>query len=113
MNDERPSGLLANGPGAAALLPAAIGGFTLGVVAFAGDAFSSVAQALTFWKPTGPLSGATDVTIFVWPASWLVLSRLWARRTLDFRCVSSIAALLFIVGLPLTFPPLMDLLQGK
>jgi len=113
MGDEQPASLPANGPGAAALLAAAIGGFTLGVVAFVGDASSGVARALTWWKPTGPLSGVTDVTIIVWLASWLVLSRLWARRTLDFRRISLLAVLLFIVGLLLTFPPFMDFLQGK
>ncbi|MEO7066731.1 MAG: hypothetical protein ABI114_07465 [Rhodanobacter sp.] len=113
MENDQSVSLPANGPGAAALLAAAIGGFTLGVAALAGDAFSGVAQALTWWKPTGPLSGVTDVTIIVWLASWPLLSRLWARRTLDFRWVSLLSALLFIVGLLLTFPPFMDFLQGK
>lgn len=113
MDNEQSASFPANGPGAAALLAAAIGGFTLGVVAIAADAFSHVAQALTFWKPTGPLSGVTDLTIVVWLASWLVLSRLWAGRTVNLRRTSLVAALLFIVGLLLTFPPFMDLLQGK
>ena len=103
----------ANGPGAAAVLAAAIGACILGVVALAADSFHGVARALTFWKPTGPLSGVTDVAIVVWLASWLVLSRLWARRTLDLRRISLVAALLIIVGLLLTFPPFMDFVQGK
>ena len=113
MSNEQPVSLPPNGSGAAALLAAAIGGFTLGVVALAADAFSHVAQALTFWKPTGPLSGVTDMSIVIWLVSWLVLSRLWARRTLDFRWISLVTVLLFIAGLLLTFPPFMDFLQRK
>ncbi|HZZ39845.1 MAG TPA: hypothetical protein VFE06_11990 [Acidobacteriaceae bacterium] len=113
MSNEQVAGPPANGPGAAALLAAAIGGFILGVLALTGDAFPSLARALTFWRPTGPLSGVTDIAIIVWLASWLVLSRLWVRRNLNLHRISLLAALLFIVGLLLTFPPFMDLLQGK
>ena len=105
--------LPANGPGAAALLAAAIGGFTLGVLALVGDAFTRVAQALNVWKPTGPLSGVTDISLLTWLLSWWVLSRLWARRNLELRWIGLAAVLLFIAGLLLTFPPFMDFLQHK
>ena len=103
----------ANGPAAAALLAAGIGGFTLGVLALAGDAFRGVARALNFWNPTGPLSGVTDVAIVVWLISWFVLARLWAGRNLRLGRINLIAAGLFTAGLLLTFPPFMDLLQGR
>lgn len=103
----------ANGPAAAAVLSAGIGGFTLGVLSIIGDAFSGVAHALNFWNPTGPLSGVTDITIVVWLVSWFTLSRLWGQRNLELRRVNLATGLLFIVGLLLTFPPFMDLLQGK
>lgn len=112
MSDET-AGATANGPAAAAVLAAGIGGCILGVLSIAGDAFRGVARALNFWTPTGPLSGVTDITILVWLLSWFALSRLWGRRNLELRRVNLAAALLFIVGLLLTFPPFMDLLQGK
>ncbi|MGH8217848.1 MAG: hypothetical protein ACREUT_04695 [Steroidobacteraceae bacterium] len=112
MSDEAAS-VPANGPAAAAVLAAWIGGFILGVLSIAGDAFRGMARALDFWNPTGPLSGVTDVTIIVWLVSWFALSRLWARRNLALRRINRTAALLFIAGLLLTFPPFMDLLQGK
>ncbi|HEV2700161.1 MAG TPA: hypothetical protein VGV09_00915 [Steroidobacteraceae bacterium] len=103
----------ANGSGAASLLAAGIGGCALGILALAGDASPGIARALNVWNPTGPLSGVTDLAIIVWVLSWLALSRLWAGRNLPLRRISIIAAALFLVGLLLTFPPFMDLLQGK
>src|SRR5579872_3494208 len=102
-----------NGPAAAALLAAAIGSLALGVLALMADAFGSLGRALSVWPPTGPLSGVTDAAIIVWLIAWFALSRRWARRDLNFRRVNRLAAVLFAAGLLLTFPPFMDLLQGK
>lgn len=102
-----------NGAAAAALLASAIGACVLGVCALAGDAFSWVARALNLWNPTGPLSGVTALAIAVWLLSWLILSRRWAHRDLDLRRLNRIVAALYIAGVLLTFPPFMDLLQGK
>jgi hypothetical protein len=102
-----------SGQGAAAVLAAAIGGFTLGVLALAADAFPALARALNFWNPTGPLSGATDIAIIVWLVSWFAFSRHWTGRNPNLQRVNLAAALLIVTGLLLTFPPFMDLLQGK
>jgi hypothetical protein len=106
-------GPLSNGTGAAAVLAAALGCFALGILALAGDASPHIGQALNFWKPTGPLSGVTDVAIIIWLAVWLVLSRLWEGRSVNLSVVSRVSFALFVAGLLLTFPPFMDLLQGK
>jgi hypothetical protein len=102
-----------NGGAAAAVLAAAIGVCTLGVLALAGDAVPAVAHALNIWNPTGPLSGVTGLAIIVWLAAWFTLARLWAARNLDFRRINIIALVLTVAGALLTFPPFMDLLQGK
>ena len=104
---------LVSGPGAAAVLAAAIGGFALGVLALAADAISPLARMLNFWNPTGPLSGVTDIAITVWSVSWFALSRRWVGRNPNLQRVNLAAALLLVGGLLLTFPPFMDLLQGK
>ena len=113
MNNNEATALPANGPGAAALLAAAIGGFVLGILALAADAVPGIARVLNVWNPTGPLSGVTDGAIIVWLLSWFVLARLWARRNLELRRIVLTATLLFIGGLLLTFPPFMDFLQRK
>lgn len=102
-----------NGPGAAAIVSAAFGCFVLGVAALAGDASAAVAKAFNVWNPTGPLSGVTGLAILVWLASWLVLAQRWKARDLNLAVVNTIAVVLFAGGVLLTFPPFMDLLQGK
>jgi hypothetical protein len=102
-----------NGAAAAATLGAALGAFTLGVCALAGDASTAVAHVLNVWNPTGPLSGVTAVAIIVWLAAWFLLGRAWRARNLDFRRINRLALTLIIAGMLLTFPPFMDLLQGR
>jgi hypothetical protein len=104
---------LSNGPGAAAILSSAIGCFVLGILALLGDAFPPVARALNVWKPTGPLSGVSDLAIIVWLLVWFALARAWARRTVDWGMVKLASMAMFVAALLLTFPPFMDLLQGK
>lgn len=104
---------MTNGRGAAAVLAAAIGSFALALLALAGDAFRSVANALNFWNPTGPLSGVTDVAILIWLGSWLILSGGWARRDVNLARINVISFAMFIAAILITFPPIMDFLQGK
>jgi hypothetical protein len=85
----------------------------LGVLALAGDAYPPVARALNVWKPTGPLSGVSDLAIIVWLLVWLVLARAWARRTVKWGMVKAASIAMLAAALLLTFPPFMDLLQGK
>jgi hypothetical protein len=102
-----------NGPAAGAVLAASVGWFVLGALALAGDAVPRVARLLTFWKPTGPLSGVTTTAIVIWLLAWLLLGRRWRSRDVNMRGVGTVAAVLTLAGLLLTFPPFMDLLQGK
>lgn len=102
-----------NGAGAAAILAAGIGCATLGVLALLGDAFSGIKSFLIFYNPTGALSGVTTLTIIVWLASWFVLAQKWDGRDVALTRISTVAFVLLAVGLFLTFPPGMDLLQGK
>ncbi len=104
---------LPNGPAAAAILAAGIGCGTLGILAFAGDASDSIGHALNIYNPTGTLSGVTTGAIIVWLVAWWVLSRLWRTRTVAMGGVNVAAFALLAVGFLLTFPPFMDLLQGK
>jgi hypothetical protein len=102
-----------NGPGGAAILAAGIGCAAMGILAFAGDAWDGIGKALNFYNPTGTLSGVTDLAILIWLVSWFVLNRLWHEKTVAMAKVNAAAFALLAVGLVLTFPPAMDLLQGK
>src|SRR5579862_3097350 len=107
MTTEQVAQVPPNGGAAAAVISAALGIGTLGILALAGDAVPAVARALNVWNPTGPLSGVTGLAILAWLAAWFALARRWAARNLDFRRINIIALLLIIAGALLTFPPAM------
>jgi hypothetical protein len=68
---------------------------------------------LNFYNPVGTLTGVTTVSIIIGLVAWFVLARLWGAKTVAVGKVNLAAFALLIVGLLLTFPPFMDLLQGK
>jgi hypothetical protein len=104
---------LPNGPGAAAILAAGIGCAAMGVFAFAGDAWEGIGKAMNVYNPVGALSGVSSLAIIVWIVAWLVLGRTWANRQVAMGPINLASFALLIVGFLLTFPPFMDLLQGK
>ena len=103
----------ANGPIAAAVLACGIGCFLLGVLAVAADGSKSLAAALNFYHPTGPLSGVTTIAIALWLFCWAVLAARWRNKTLAFAKVSAFAFVFLALGLLLTFPPFGDLFLGR
>jgi hypothetical protein len=110
---QRSSDVLPNGPGAAAILAAGIGSAALGVFALTNDAFPAINRFFTFYTPTGGLSGVTTTAIVVWVIAWFVLARRWSGQTVAMAKVNLAAFVLLAVGVLLTFPPVMDLIQGK
>ncbi len=102
-----------NGRGAAAILAAGIGCAAIGVLATLRDAFKPVATALNFYKPSGPLSGVVIVSIAIWLLAWAALGARWRNSSVALGKVNIAAFVLLAVGVLMTFPPFMDLLQGK
>jgi fluoride ion exporter CrcB/FEX len=112
LHDSSPNELdrtLPNGFGAAAILAASIGCFSLGILTVAGDASKSFARHVILYRPTGPLSGVTTIAIVVWLLAWALLSRRWSSRDVALRPIFTAAFLLLAVSLLLTFPPVIDL----
>jgi len=104
---------LPNGPGAAALLAAGIGCATLGVFTLLAEASKGINTFFNFYVPTGALSGVSTSAIVVWLVAWFGLHRAWAEREVAIARVSIVAFVLLLIGFALTFPPFIDLLQGK
>ena len=102
-----------NGAGAAAILAAGIGCAALGVFTLLDDAFKGINAFFTFYTPAGGLSGVSTSAIVVWLASWFMLEQMWGNRNVAAARISAAAFLLLAVGFVLTFPPIIDLLQGK
>jgi len=113
MSMSRTTDEIPNGAGAAAVLAAGIGCGAIGILAFWGDASDSMGKALNFYNPSGTLSGVTTIGILVWLVSWFVLNRTWRDKTVAMVKINVAAFAFLAVGFLLTFPPFMDLLQGK
>ncbi len=101
--------LTPNGPGAAAVLAAGIGCFTLGVISVLADKLPALSHVLNVYKPTGPLSGVSTTAIVTWLVAWAVLHYRWQGRSVDLGRMTGIALLLLAGGVLLTFPPVGDL----
>lgn len=99
-----------NGPGAAAVLAAGVGCFAMGLISVVADKIRPLARALIFYRPTGPLSGVSTVSILVWLAAWGILHYFWRGRNVELRRWVTVSVVLLAVGILLTFPPLADLL---
>ena len=101
---------LTNGSGAAAILAAALGSFLVGLLAVLADKISGLKNLLILYKPTGPLSGVTTVALVGWFVAWAILDARWRKRDVELRRVNSMALVLVVLALLLTFPPVADLL---
>jgi fluoride ion exporter CrcB/FEX len=102
--------IIPNGSGAAAMLAAAVGSFVLALIAFAGDKSVPIKNSLNFYRPTGPLSGVTTVAILVWLLTWLILEWRWGKRGVAMSRINALSITLLVLGILLTFPPIVDLL---
>lgn len=102
-----------NGSGAAAILGAGIGCGAIGILAFWGDASETMGKAFNIYNPSGTLSGVTTFGITIWLLAWFVLDRMWRGKTVEIMKINIASFALLAVGFLLTFPPFMDMLQGK
>ena len=91
------------------MLAAGVGAAVLGVLAVAADKSAMVKGWMVFYKPTGPLSGVTTVTILVWLGCWGLLEWRWRKRSVALGKVCVAAGVLLVVGVLLTCPVVGDL----
>ena len=103
----------ANGPASAAILAAGIGCFVLAILAVLADASKAIAGFLTFYFPTGPLSGVTSTALLAWLVAWWILARVWRNKSVAFGKVSLLAFSFLVLSLLLTFPPFEHILLGR
>jgi hypothetical protein len=92
------------------MLAAAIGSFVLALFAIAGDKSVTIKNSLTFYQPTGPLSGVTTVAIIVWFLVWRFLEWRWGKRAVAMSRINRVSLAMLVLSILLTFPPIVDLL---
>jgi hypothetical protein len=97
-----------NGSGMAAVFAAGAGSFAVAFLALLADKATGFKSMMSFYPPTGPLSGVTTLAIAVWLIVWTTLHMRWRGRAVSVAWTH--AALVFLVlSLLLTFPPIADL----
>jgi lysylphosphatidylglycerol synthetase-like protein (DUF2156 family) len=100
---EKPSG-----PAAAAILAAAIGVFTIGLMTTLAEVSAGLKNALNWWNPAGPLTGKTGVGVIVWLIAWLILGTRSRGRSVEMGRIALWSWILILLGLVLTFPPVFE-----
>jgi len=98
-SDRKPSG-----PAAAALLSAGVGSLALGAFTFLAENVKSIANALKWYKPAGPLSGKTGLAILVWLVLWAILGKAWQGKDVELGRIYTVTLVLIAIGFLLTFP---------
>ena len=94
-----------NGPPAAALLAAGIGVLVLGVIDLLAKTVPPFDALLSWYPPTGDLSGITSLSVIAWLVVWAGLSRAWRGRSVDSGRVLGATLILTLLGVIITFPP--------
>jgi len=98
-SDRKPSG-----PAAAAFLSVGVGSLALGVFTFLAENVKSIAKALNWYNPAGPLSGKTGLAILVWLVLWAILGKAWQGKDVELGRIYTVTIVLIAIGFLLTFP---------
>ncbi len=98
-----------NGPAMASILACAIGVFVIGIATILAEASEAVGHALGWVEPVGPLSGETGLGVIVWLVAWIVLNSTYKGKNVNADGIARWSWTLIILGLLLTFPPVVGL----
>ncbi|HEU0247487.1 MAG TPA: hypothetical protein VFR38_10420 [Gaiellaceae bacterium] len=97
-----------DGPPAAGLIAAGIGAATLGLFVTLAEASTGIKDFLQWNDRVGPLSGKTVLAAIAYFSSFLVLGFWWRGKTFALRSILVAAAILVVLGLVFTFPPVFQ-----
>ena len=96
-----------NGSAWAAVLGAAIGCASFGLLVDLAEASKTCSKLLNFYNPSGDLSGKSTVAVAIWLISWFILHSCWKNKEIaspGWVITTSIGLLL--LALLTTFPPI-------
>lgn len=97
-----------DGPPAAGLIAAGIGAVTLGLFVTLAEASTEIKDWLQWNDRVGPLSGKTILAVIAYFVSFVVLGVWWKKKTFLLRSILLAAAVLVLLGLLFTFPPIFQ-----
>ncbi|MFH1103938.1 MAG: hypothetical protein V1757_03190 [Actinomycetota bacterium] len=102
----------ADGPGAAAMIAAGVGVFTLGLMTTLSEFWVGLSGFLADFQGSvgvGALAGKTILAVVAWLVSWAVLGTVWRRKDVDLKVAFRVGLVLGVLGAVLTFPPFFTL----
>ncbi|HEX9977181.1 MAG TPA: hypothetical protein VGB41_01005 [Acidimicrobiia bacterium] len=102
----------ADGPGAAAMIAAGVGVFTLGLMTTLSEFWVGLSGFLADFQGSvgvGALAGKTILAVVAWLVSWAVLGTVWRRKDVDLKVAFRVGLVLGALGAVLTFPPFFTL----
>ncbi len=98
---------LPNGSAMAAFLAAGLGTFAVGLFVLLNEA--GIFAAPTLYGPAGGVSGRTTFAVVTWLVAWAVLHARWKTREITGSRVWVATAVLIVLGMLATFPPVWGL----
>ena len=101
-----------DGPGAAAMIAAGVGVFTLGLLTTLAEFWTGLSGFLAdFQGPrgVGGLAGKSTLAIVAWLVCWAALAMLWRGKDFDVKKAFRVGLVLGVLGAILTFPPFFTL----
>ena len=98
----------------AAFIASGIGSFALALMIVLTEmkAGAGLKSFLTWVGPVGPLSGKTGVAVIAFVVSWIALHFAFKNRGVTLTRAFIIAAVLLVVSLVFSFPPVFDIFAG-
>ncbi len=105
---------LVNGPIWAGILAAGIGCAALGALVDLCEASKSISKVLSFYAPTGDLSGKTILAVLVWIIAWVVFRARWKDRDVHSpKLVLTFSLVLILLAMVAVFPPFFEIFAAK
>jgi fluoride ion exporter CrcB/FEX len=92
------------------LVASSVGCFVFGLLYLLGDKSKAANHLLSFYPPSGALSGVLIVGSIVWLICWGLLHRRWSAEPPSTTFAVKVATALLLASLLLTFPPFVRLL---
>ncbi len=103
-----------DGPGAAVMLAAGLGVFTMGLLTTLAVVSSGIKDFLAAFQGSrgvGPLAGKSILAVVVFFGSWILFHFLWRDKDVDIKRIFWIGLILGAVGALLMFPPFFEALE--
>jgi hypothetical protein len=102
-----------NGPAAAVMLAAGIGGLVLGLLTWLAVVSEGLKDFLELDEGVGPLSGKTTFAVVAFLASWGALYAALRDRQVEWRLAIGATIVLLAFALLFTFPPFFEAFESE